>query len=264
MTDFSKAYDSLTDESNNFITTQLNQKSIWNAIPGSLNKVSTSSLGFAWGIDSSKVYYCQLPCSGQWNNVPINELPLDIATDESNIYILTSNNLFIKSANNQTDWLIIKVPFSSTQIFSTSSYIWIQDSSGKKARLPKPGTTSNWSLIQDTNKISSSNQTSLFSINSQGQIMKTDESLNSGWYTIPDYEGSKFSNLLESSNALYGMSSDNQLNRCLNNKCDIVDTQGMNPSSLSIEPTTKSLWMTTTNESSIGNIFNKQDSIDYS
>ena len=99
MTDFSKAYDSLTDESNNFITTQLNQKSIWNAIPGSLNKVSTSSLGFAWGIDSSKVYYCQLPCSGQWNNVPINELPLDITTDESNIYILTSNNLFIKSAN---------------------------------------------------------------------------------------------------------------------------------------------------------------------
>lgn len=264
MTDFSKAYDSLTDESNNFITTQLNQKSIWNAIPGSLNKVSTSSLGFAWGIDSSKVYYCQLPCSGQWNNVPINELPLDIATDESNIYILSSNNLFIKSANNQTDWLIIKVPFSSTQIFSTSSYIWIQDSSGKKARLPKPGTTSNWTTIQDTTKISSSNHTSLFSINSQGQIMKSDESLNSGWYTIPDYEGSKFSNLLESSNALYGMSSDNQLNRCLNNKCDIVDTQGMNPSSLSIEPTTKSLWMTTTNEGSIGNIFNKQDSIDYS
>jgi hypothetical protein len=264
MTDFSKAYDSLTDESNNFITTQLNQKSIWNAIPGSLNKVSTSSLGFAWGIDSSKVYYCQLPCSGQWNNVPINELPLDIATDESNVYILSSNNLFIKSANNQTDWLIIKVPFSTTQIFSTSSYIWIQDSSGKKARLPKPGTTSNWSLIQDTNKISSSNQTSLFSINSQGQIMKTDESLNSGWYTIPDYEGSKFSNLLESSNALYGMSSDNKLNRCSDNKCDIVDTQGMNPSSLSMEPTTKSLWMTTTNEGSIGNIFNKQDSIDYS
>lgn len=264
MTDFSKAYDSLTDESNNFITTQLNQKSIWNAIPGSLNKVSTSSLGFAWGIDSSKVYYCQLPCSGQWNNVPINELPLDITTDESNIYILSSNNLFIKSANNQTDWLIIKVPFSSTQIFSTSSYIWIQDSSGKKARLPKPGTTSNWTTIQDTTKISSSNHTSLFSINSQGQIMKSDESLNSGWYTIPDYEGSKFSNLLESSNALYGMSSDNQLNRCLNNKCDIVDTQGMNPSSLSIEPTTKSLWMTTINQSSIGNIFNKQDSIDYS
>lgn len=264
MTDFSKAYDSLTDESNNFITTQLNQKSIWNAIPGSLNKVSTSSLGFAWGIDSSKVYYCQLPCSGQWNNVPINELPLDITTDESNIYILTSNNLFIKSANNQTDWLIIKVPFSTTQVFSTSSYIWIQDSSGKKARLPKPGTTSNWSLIQDTNKISSSNQTSLFSINSQGEIMKTDESLNSGWYTIPDYEGSKFSNLLETSNALYGMSSDNQLNRCSDNKCDIVDTQGMNPSSLSMEPTTKSLWMTTTNEGSIGNIFNKQDSLDYS
>ena len=264
MTDFSKAYDSLTDESNNFISTQLNQKSIWNAIPGSLNKVSTSSLGFAWGIDSSKVYYCQLPCSGQWNNVRINELPLDIATDESNIYILTSNNLFIKSANNQTDWLIIKVPFSSTQIFSTSSYIWIQDSSGKKARLPKPGTTSNWTTIQDTTKISSSNHTSLFSINSQGQIMKSDESLNSGWYTIPDYEGSKFSNLLESSNALYGMSSDNQLNRCLNNKCDVVDTQGMNPSSLSIEPTTKSLWMTTINQSSIGNIFNKQDSLDYS
>jgi hypothetical protein len=94
--------------------------------------------------------------------------------------------------------------------------------------------------------------------------MKTDESLNSGWYTIPDYEGSKFSNLLETSNALYGMSSDNQLNRCSDNKCDIVDTQGMNPSSLSMEPTTKSVWMTTTNEGTVGNLFNKQDSIDYS
>ena len=69
MTDFSKAYDSLTDESNNFITTQLNQKSIWNAIPGSLNKVSTSSLGFAWGIDSSKVYYCQC----DWNRCVASE-----------------------------------------------------------------------------------------------------------------------------------------------------------------------------------------------
>jgi hypothetical protein len=38
----------------------------------------------------------------------------------------------------------------------------------------------------------------------------------------------------------------------------------MNPSSLSMEPTTKSLWMTTINQGSIGNIFNKQDSIDYS
>ena len=108
MTDFSKAYDSLTDESNNFITTQLNQKSIWNAIPGSLNKVSTSSLGFAWGIDSSKVYYCQLPCSGQWNNVPINELPLGIARYESNIYILTLNNLFIKLEK----YLLVLLKFS--------------------------------------------------------------------------------------------------------------------------------------------------------
>lgn len=265
MTDFSKAYDSLTDQSNNFVTTQLNQKSIWNAIPGSLNKVSTSGLGFVWGINSSKVYYCQLPCSGQWNNVPLVESPIDIITDESNVYVLGINNLYIKSANNHDDWLNIKLPFGVTQIFSTSSYIWIQDSTGKKAKLPKPGTTGNWIVLDDKEKISSSSHTSLYSLNSQGQIMKSDESLQSGWYIVPDYQGSKFSQVFGDidNTALYGVDTNQQLNRCIDGKCNNVDTQGMNPLSLSIEPSTKSVWMTTDKSGPVGTIFNKQDSIDY-
>jgi len=265
MTDFSAAYDSLTDQSNNFVTTQLNQKTMWNAIPGSLNKVSNSGLGFAWGIDSSKVYYCRLPCSGQWDNVPLTESPQDIITDESNVYVLGINTLFIKSANNQEDWLPIKLPFGATKIFSTSSYIWIQDSTGKKAKLPKPGTTGNWIAITDTEKISSASHTSLYALNSQGQIMKSDESLQTGWFVVPDYEGSKFSQVFGDidNTALYGTSNTNQLNRCSGGKCDPIDTQGLIPQSVSIDPSSKSVWMTTSETGPVGNIFNKQDSLDY-
>jgi hypothetical protein len=265
MTDFSAAYDSLTDQSNNFVSTQLNQKSIWNSVPGSLNKVSTSGLGFVWGINSSKVYYCQLPCSGQWNNVPLSESPVDLITDDLNVYILGLNSLFIKSANNHDDFINIKLPFGATQIFSTSSYIWIQDSTGKKAKLPKPGMTGNWITIDDKEKISSSSHTSLYALNSQGQIMKSDESLQTGWYIVPDYEGSKFSKVFGDidNTALYGSDTNNQLNRCTDGKCDPVNTQGYVPTSINIEPTSKSIWMTTDKSGPVGNIFNKQDSLDY-
>lgn len=261
MTDFSKAYDGLTDQLNNYVSGIPSND--WISIPGGLSKVVSSSMGFAWGIGMNKLYYSRLPSNGQWDNVPLDDTPIDIAADESHIYVLTSSKLMIKTANNLDDWIIINSQSGATQIFITGSYIWIQDSTGKKWKLAKPGTTGNWINSNDTGKITSSNSYSLYGIDSSGNPMKTDEALQSGWSIVPQMQGSKYSKVIGDidQTALYGIDTQNELQRCTSQKCDPILTKGLTPENLSIEPTTNNLWMTTTTPGELGTVFNKYDSL---
>ena len=265
MTDFSEAYDSVTDQINSFISTQINAESTWNAIPGGLDKVSTSSMGFAWGIGKGIVYSCQLPCNGEWKvDQKINGAS-DIVTDDTHVYVLSSQLLFIKSANGTDEWLQIATP-SLISIFCTSSYIWGQDSSNKKYRLAKPGITGNWVEIVDASntKITSASGNSIYGIDILGSAMKTDEAMQSGWSVIPDFIGTKYSKIMGEidNTALYGLDTTNQLKRCVSGKCDNVNTKGYTPQNISIEPQSKTLWMTSSVPGTLGNIFTKQDSLD--
>lgn len=261
MTDFSKAYDGLTDQLNNYVS--VIPSNDWISIPGGLSKVVSSSMGFAWGIGMNKLYYSRLPSNGQWDNVPLDDTPIDIAADESHIYVLTSSKLMIKTANNLDDWIIVNSQSGATQIFITGSYIWIQDPSGKKWKLAKPGTTGNWINSNDTGKITSSNSYSLYGIDSSGNPMKTDEALQSGWSIVPQMQGSKYSKVIGDidQTALYGIDTENELQRCTSQKCDPILTKGLTPENLSIEPTTNNLWMTTTTPGELGTVFNKYDSL---
>ena len=82
------SYDLITDE----INTLLKVNPDWNEIPGGLTKVSSSSLGFSWGISSGKVYYCRLPCTGEWKQVDIPNNAIDISTDDTYVYVLTNTS----------------------------------------------------------------------------------------------------------------------------------------------------------------------------
>ena len=266
--------DSLTDQLNALVNTELTAKTSWNSVSGGLDKVSASSMGFAWGSGGGKLWICQLPCSGDWKqvNVPGLSSITDITTDDTNVYVLFQTvqprlKLGIKLASNVDEWIIVDVPTGITKIVSTSSYVWGQ-SGIQKWKLPKPGTTGNWIAVSDPQNIhiTSASSRTLYGIDASGIALKTDESLQSGWTAVPEFIGDRITSLIGDADqtAVYGIDTTNKVKRCGSGKCDPVDTQGYIPQNLTVEPITKQLWMTSTTPSDSGNIFNKFDSNDYS
>jgi len=252
------AFDSLTDQINGLLQVDPS----WKSIPGGLSKVSTSSLGFSWGISSQKLYYCRLPCSGEWTNVPIADSALDVVTDDNHVYVLGNSTFMSKIASNMEDWVIVPAPAGAVSILCTSSNIWAQDAGGKKWKLAKPGTTGNWIPVDDGSGtiMTSASGSSLYGIKS-GTAVKSDESLQSGWSPLGEFEGSMskvFGDLDKT--ALYGLDSQNTLSRCANGSCKSVETPGT-PQNLSIDPK-GNLWMTTITQGLKGNIYTKADSLE--
>jgi hypothetical protein len=92
-----------------------------------------------------------------------------------------------------------------------------------------------------------------------GTAVKSDESLQSGWSPLGEFEGpmSKVFGDLDKT-AVYGLDSKNSLSRCANGTCKPVDTPGT-PQDLSID-TKGNLWMTTTTQGLKGNVYTKTDS----
>lgn len=280
MTDFQSAFDQTTENINTTLSTQLSSVLTWANIPGSLTKVSSSALGYAWGYSGSDVFICILPCSGNWLPVDLAKFNIstiqDLVCDESTVYILASSGgndvMIMNSADNRGVWNMISVPFSATQIFSTHSYIWAQDGQNNKRKCPKPCTMNNW-IAEPENKITitSSSSSSLYGKDPSGLGMKTDETLQSGWTPITGLLGMKVNSVIGQvdESSLYALDQTSKLSRCEGNCEDLkdvapVDTQGFIPSNVSAEPISKQLWMTSTLPGDKGNIFNRVDKPDYS
>ena len=261
-------YDTLTDQLNNTITSGISKGTVWNAMPGGLDKVSESAKGFLWGLGSGSVWICQSPCQGNWKQVklPSESSLRDIVTDDTHIYVLLQNQLLIKSADNTDEWVTVTAPDGIEKIISTASYIWGQ-AGDKKYKLPKPGMTGNWIPVKDdlNIKITSASSGHLYGVDSGGKAMITDEALQTSWSVIPEF-GGKYSAIFGDADqtAIFGIDSTNSLNRCLNGKCYGVDTKGYTPQNITIEPSSKQMWMTTTTPGKSGNIFSLPISTDYS
>lgn len=278
--DFQNEYDSVTDNINSIVSTQLTSVLQWSNVPGSLVKASSSPAGYAWGYNASNVVYiCQLPCNGNWQPVNLESYNIasiqDLTTDGSNAYILMTdksgkNNLLIGPASNQGSWNMIPVPFPATSIFSTNTYIWAQDASNNKQKCPKPCTSSNWLANPDkTVKITSASSSALYGTDASGNGMRTDESLQSGWSPISGLSGIKLKTLVGQADqtALYGIDTSSSAYRCEGDcttpeERDPLDTAGYMPLNLTADG--KKLWMTATTSGEKGNIFSRLDSPDYS
>lgn len=260
-------YDSLTDQVNTAVSSGISVGTKWNAVPGGLDKVSASAKGFAWGMGSGSIWICQLPCQGNWKQValPSQSSLRDIITDDTHVYVLLQSQLAIKSSDNTDEWITVNLPDSLEKIISTSSYIWGQTGQ-KKYKLPKPGMTGNWIPVDDKMnvKITSASSGHLYGVDANGSAMVTDEAMQSAWAVIPEF-GGKYTAIIGDADqtALFGIDDSNSLKRCLNGKCRGVDTQGYTPQNITIEPTTKQMWMTTTAPGKSGNIFNQPLSNDY-
>lgn len=260
-------YDSLTDQINNTLSSGISKGTSWEAVPGGLDKVSASAMGFAWGMGGGHVWVCQLPCAGNWKqvDVPVTSALRDIVTDDTHIYVLFQDNLAMKLANNTDEWVVVQVPDDISKIISTTSYIWGQAGT-QKYKLPKPGMTGNWIPVKDdlNIKVTSASSGHLYGVDSKGEAMITDEAMQTAWSTIPEF-GGKYTAIYGEADqtALFGIDSENSLKRCLNGKCQGVDTQGYTPQNITIEPSTKQMWMTTTTSGKSGNIFNQPLTFDY-
>jgi hypothetical protein len=256
-------YDTLTDTLNNTISTQVAPESSWTNMAGGLTKVSASSIGFVWGFTENQVFACQLPCTGNWKPVPCKATSIvDLTTDDSNVYVLSDSVMYIKPANNTADWNSISVPPNVSSLFDTQSYLWVQDTANKKYRLAKPGTTANWVQVPDSStiRITSSSGSSLYGVDALGNAMKTDESMQSNWAAIPAFAGKKMEVVVGDidRSAMYGVDTTHQLLRCTGN-CKPVSTGGYVPSAITIEPTSRDIWMTTQTSGDLGNVFTKPD-----
>jgi len=260
-------YDSLTDQVNTAVSSGISKGTNWNAVPGGLDKVSASAKGFAWGMGSGNIWMCQLPCEGNWKQVasPSQSSLRDIITDDTHVYVLLQSQLAMKSSDNTDEWITVNLPDSIEKIISTASYIWGQ-AGQKKYKLPKPGMTGNWIPVDDklNIKITSASAGHLYGVDAAGQAMVTDEALQSAWSTIPEF-GGKYAAIIGDADqtALFGIDDTNSLKRCLNGKCNGVDTQGYTPQNITIEPNSKQMWMTTTSPGKSGNIFKQALSNDY-
>ena len=266
--DFQSDFEDATRTIDDTLTTQVSSSFTWRNVPGSLVKTSVSSGGYVWGFsDTSVVYVCQLPCSGNWTdvNVPGLQSIQDIITDGSKVYILgnsTSGPLVLMTGGitGQTEWTSVPVPFGANQIYSTHTYIWAQDRSYMKKKCAKPCMSGNWIASPDTSvKITSSSDTALYGVNPQGQAVRTDELLQSEWRPIQPFSKVKMTSVFGSidQEGLYGVDEASQLLKC-DSGCtepEPVDTQGYKPQNVSIEP--QSIWMTTTTSGNLGNVFTR-------
>ena len=292
MTDFQSAFDTNTSGINTTLTTQLSSVQQWANISGSLVKASSSQAGYLWGFNSiNKVWVCQQPCTGQWTMVDLSKLVtpaspatagtisaiLDIATDETNVYILfnseNSASLATKTANNQTDWAVIPIGngFVPANIFSTHTYLWLQSASNQKVKIPKPVNMTNTMPHPDTSvKITSSSATALYGVDGTGKAMKSDETLQTGWAPVSGLTGIAVKSLVGDldQEGLFYIDNNSRVSECVGdcstNKSVSVNTQGYLPLYMTADPSTKQLWMTSSTSGSKGNIFNRVANPDYS
>jgi hypothetical protein len=289
MTDFQSAFDANTSGINTTLTTQLSSVQQWANIPGSLVKASSSAAGYLWGFNSAnQAWVCQQPCTGQWTQVDLSKLGttgaqsvssiLDIATDDTNVYLLFSagntTSLATKTANNQTEWTLtpVKNPnFAPVNIFSTHTYLWIQSATNQKVKIPKPVNMTNSMPVADVSvKITSASSSALYGVDSTGKAMKSDETLQTGWAPVSGLAGTAVKSLIGDldQSGLFMIDNNSNLAEC-SGDCSAkhivpVNTQGHLPLYVTADPGTKQLWMTSGTPGNVGNIFNRIAQPDYS
>jgi len=262
MSKFQTDYDNQTDSLEKLVSSYFATTSIWSAIHGGFVKVSSSDGGFVWAYNSSNgVYVCQLPCNGKWTNIP--QLPIsriyDIATDSNNVYILGDTKLWVAPVNNTGSWINIKLPIPATELFSTQTYIWVQDhnSDNYKQKCAKPCILPNWIESNDDTQITGSSEMHLYGKNKSGQAVVTDENIRTGWSVLPTTD-----TIIGSvDNKLYGLDSKLNITIYENGKSFPMSNNGITPERVIVN--SNNIWMISKNPSDKGNLYLKQNSPSY-
>jgi len=173
------------------------------------------------------------------------------------------------TTTNISNYSVQKVPFKATSITITNGYVWVSGDS-KMAFCAKPCSTGGWTIKDDPHSLMGAGGTSIYAKDpATSALVKTDETAQTGWVPVGGFAGlSPLSVGAEADNtALYGSDSKN-LYRCdgtcdSKDKLEEIDTQGYLPigakGSISVNPTTKNVWLASSSSGSGGNLFQRLD-----
>lgn len=261
-------FNSTTNTIDNIVSTQLSSVMKWMNVAGNMVKVSESGSGFVWGFNSAnQLYVCQVPCTGNWKEVDLKSQGVtaifDLTTDLTNVYVLVRNSLetrLLICPVSQGPWISIQAP-NVNKIFSTHTYIWGQDGT-VKSKCAKPCTQGNWVRSPDISvEITGSDESSLYGL-LDGEPVRTDENIATEWISIGL---SKFDKVVtKGEEGVYAFKTSGNLVKFDGKTETPIDTNGQTPTSLTMEPLSKHLWLTSSGSSDKGNVFNKLEKADYS
>lgn len=185
---------------------------------------------------------------------------------------VTSTVISYKPVDNTGSWQEITVPFNADRVAVTNGFLWV--SSGKQnAYCGKPCTTANWNVRSDNRSILGGGSSSVFATEpGKSGVLKSDETAQTGWTPIKGLEGITTSSLAaEADNSVLYASDSSKVYRCTDtcdkkDKLEVVNAQGFVPiqtkGSLSVNPTTRNVWMASQVGSTGGNIFSRLDAPD--
>jgi hypothetical protein len=272
LADFTKTTSGMMD----YLTNQLTAFGLWNNITGSLQKVSSSSAGFVWGYNSGgKVYFCKEPCtSASWTQIPLDQTPIDIATDSTQAYVLYSDStgaamIASTSIDGTGTWAFNTVPFNADKITTTNGFLWASGAS-KMAFCGKPCNTDNWNVLDDNHSLLGGGGASIFAASpGVAGVFKTDETNQTGWSSVAGFSGITPSVLAaESDNVVLYAADNSKVYRCgstcdSKDKLEVVNAQGFVPiqskGSMTVNPLTHNVWMASESSAKGGNLFARLD-----
>lgn len=294
-------YQTATSGVLDYLKNQLSSFTGWNNVAGGLVKVASSPSGYTWGYNSrGGVYVCKNPCSPpNWKRIIAEDSlnMLDMAIDSSAVYFLirkSAQPVVYKindvTGNNPEDTEFINPPqnFIPSKMTVTNGFIQLFSRSGSVAKLAtcakpcKPpawnikdsASTRNGKVVDQYDLVGAGGQRTYFKSTTTGQLLKSDETVQTGMTPVAGMQGINLSSLAaEADNSVIYGADVSKVYRC-EGTCDtkdaikVVDTEGRLPiqtkGSLSVNPTDRTVWMLTSDYGQLGNIFQRLDAPDVS
>ncbi len=165
------------------------------------------------------------------------------------------------------DWSVYDAPFKATSLANTNGFIWMSGE-GRTAFCGKPCTTGNWNIQEQAYTIKGAGGSQVYA-SQPGQLglKMTNETGQTGWAPVPGLEDTDVTTLAGEGDASVLYAADGRrVLRCEASTCSPVDTQGYLPlqskGSLSVNPTTRNVWMVSGSTGTQGNVFARLDTPD--
>lgn len=285
--DFMESSSKLTE----YVRRQLEKAGLWTNVPGGLVKIASSPAGYVWGYNSDNtVYSCKEPCTGGW--APYGVIPgdvvrlADIQCDNQYVYVLvrgagfveeggySKNRIAIRPVDGSGDWRFVRTPIRGSgwqeTLLVTDSFLFTGFSG-----CAKPCATETWidAPVGDAGIIdSSATHTYGMEYAVRGQlgfsVKRSDASMQSGWEVLDGLKDVWPLSVESDNTAIYGIrmtaAGEGKPMRCVppykdEGSCKPMDTGGRKPTSMSVNPASSTLYMTTVEPGPAGNIFQRLD-----
>jgi hypothetical protein len=273
-----------------YVRNQLEKVGLWTNVPGGLAKIAVSPAGYIWGYSSEfNVYSCKEPCNGNWTmyeRIPGDVFQIsDIKCDNENVYVMiraagnstegekySKHRIGIRPVDGSGAWRFVRTPLRGSgrqyQLAVSDSFIFTGFSG-----CAKPCATETWvdAPVPAMGELVSASANYTYGVSSstgKAATQRSNASMQTGWEDLPGLEG-VIPVAVESDNtAIYGNGqvgpgSQNPV-KCTppydsKDSCKPLDTGGRTPTSMSVNPTTNALYMTTVEPGPGGNIFQRID-----